>query len=65
MKTNNSSFEKDMQRLETITAELGKQEIALDRSLELYQEAVPLIEKCKNYIQNAKLSVEKLGAFNG
>lgn len=58
------SFEKDMKRLEVITAEMSKQEVELERSLELYKEAVPLIDKCKKYIENAKLTVEKLGTAN-
>ncbi|NLJ16916.1 MAG: exodeoxyribonuclease VII small subunit [Clostridiales bacterium] len=59
------SFESDMKRLEEISVEMAKEDIVLEHSLELYKEAVPLIKKCKDYIENAKITVEKLGEENG
>ena len=37
-------------------------ELPLEESMKLYSEAVDLVKFCKEYITNAKLTVEKLEA---
>lgn len=56
------SFEEAMMRIDEISAEMAKPDLALDTSLSLYKEAIGLIAKCREYIEGARLTVEKLGA---
>lgn len=54
-------FEKSMARLQEIS-ELMSGELSLEQSMKLYTEAVELTKQCKDYINNAKLTVERLEA---
>ncbi len=54
-------FEKSMARLQEIS-ELMSGELPLEQSMKLYTEAVELTKQCKDYINNAKLTVERLEA---
>lgn len=54
-------FEKSMARLQEIS-ELMSGELPLEESMKLYTEAVELTKQCKEYIENAKLTVERLEA---
>lgn len=54
-------FEKSMARLQEIS-ELMSGELPLEQSMKLYTEAVELTKQCKDYINNAKLTVEQLEA---
>lgn len=51
-------FEKGMKRLEEISSLMNK-DIPLEESIKLYSEAAELVKKCRAYIENAKLIVEK------
>lgn len=53
-------FEEAMDRLNVISNEMEKTGISLDDSLSLYKEAVELVDFCKKYIAEAKLSFEVL-----
>ena len=53
-------FEKEMKRLAEIADKMKAADIPLDESVKLYTEAVELTKKLKEYINNAKLTVEKL-----
>lgn len=53
-------FETEMKKLAEIAAEMESGELPLEKSMELYTEAVELTKKLKEYIENAKLKVEAL-----
>lgn len=58
-------FEASMNRLEEISRQMNKNDLPLDDSIKLYTEAVELGRKCRSYIDNAKLVVEKLEKNDG
>ncbi len=51
-------FEKAMSRLTEISEQMNG-DVPLETSIKLYSEAAELVKKCREYIQNAKLEVEK------
>lgn len=53
-------YEKEMKRLAEISEKMKADDIPLDESMKLYTEAVELTKKLKEYIDGAKLTVEKL-----
>lgn len=53
-------FEKEMKRLAEISEKMKADDIPLDESMKLYTEAVELTKKLKEYIDGAKLTIEKL-----
>ena len=53
-------FEKEMKRLADISEKMKVADLPLDESMKLYTEAVELTKKLKEYIDGAKLTVEKL-----
>ncbi len=53
-------FEKEMKRLAEISEKMKASDLPLDESMKLYTEAVELTKKLKEYINGAKLTVEKL-----
>lgn len=53
-------FEKEMKRLAEIAEKMKAPDLPLDESVKLYTEAVELTKKLKEYIDGAKLTVEKL-----
>ncbi len=53
-------FEKEMKKLEDIAQKMKAADLPLDESMKLYTEAVELTKKLKEYIDGAKLTVEKL-----
>lgn len=55
-------FEKEMKKLEDISQKMSGGELSLEESMKLYTEAVELTKKCREYIDAAKLTVEKLEA---
>ncbi len=55
-------FEQAMKRLAEISDRMNGAELPLEESMKLYSEAVDLVKFCKEYITNAKLTVEKLEA---
>lgn len=54
-------LERSMARLQEIS-ELMSGELPLSESMKLYTEAVELTKQCKEYIENAKLTIEQLEA---
>ena len=52
-------FEKEMRRLAEIANKM-KGDLPLEESMKLYTEAVELSKKLKDYIDNAKLTIEQL-----
>ncbi|MBP0983899.1 MAG: exodeoxyribonuclease VII small subunit [Oscillospiraceae bacterium] len=55
-------FEKAMSRLAEISEQMSGGDISLEESMKLYAEAAQLTKQCREYIQNARLQVEKLEA---
>lgn len=55
-------FEQAIKRLAEISDRMNGAELPLEESMKLYSEAVDLVKFCKEYITNAKLTVEKLEA---
>ena len=55
-------FEKEMSRLAEISEQMSGGDISLEESMKLYAEAAQLTKQCREYIQNARLQVEKLEA---
>lgn len=55
-------FEKAMSRLSEISEQMSGGDISLEESMKLYAEAAQLTKQCREYIQNARLQVEKLEA---
>lgn len=55
------TFEEALKRLNEISGEMENSEITLKNAVELYAEAAKLIEICRSGIDEAKLSLEKIG----
>ncbi len=55
------NLEKELARLQEIS-ELMSGELPLEQSMKLYAEAVEITKRCREYINNAKLSIERLEA---
>ena len=53
------NFEQAMLRLSEISELMAKNEVSLDESLKLYNEAAKLTVKCEEYLDSAKLVVEQ------
>lgn len=54
------SFEKALARLETIVKELENESIALDKSIELYEEGIELSRLCTETLEEAELRIKKV-----
>ncbi|MBQ9947752.1 MAG: exodeoxyribonuclease VII small subunit [Oscillospiraceae bacterium] len=54
-------LERSMSRLAEISEKMSG-ELPLEESMKLYTEAVGLVKQCREYIENAKLTVEQLEA---
>lgn len=58
--TKEKTFEEKIKALEEIVTELDKDDVTLEKSLELYQEGVKLAKDCGMILKNAELKVEEL-----
>lgn len=54
------SFEKDLERLEAIVAELEGGELSLDQSLKRFEEGVRLAKRCEKALTKAEKKIEIL-----
>ncbi len=54
------TIEDALKRLETIIAELGKEDISLDESLKLYKEGVKISEICKKNLEDVEKEIQVL-----
>ncbi|MFC1480453.1 exodeoxyribonuclease VII small subunit [Candidatus Omnitrophota bacterium] len=54
------SFEKSLEKLETIVSELEAGELALDTSLKKYEEGIKLARACQKKLDKAKEKIEVL-----
>ena len=59
-KKNSSSFERDILRLEEISALLEKDDIGLDEAVLLFEEGVALSKNCLTTLNKAELKITEL-----
>ena len=52
------TFEKGMERLDAIASLLSSGEVSLEQSLDLFSEAVELLDYCSGRLSQARLQVE-------
>jgi len=60
-----TSFEQQIQRLETIVKTLDRGDEPIAVLLELYEEGMGLGGKCRGYLENAEQSVTLINQANG
>ena len=60
MNEKNASFEANMQRLEQIVRAMERGAVALDESLNLFQEGTELVRSCGKMLDEAELQVKKI-----
>lgn len=58
--TEKFDFEASMKRLDEISRMMNGSDITLENSMKLYSEAITLGKQCREYIDNAKITVENL-----
>ena len=58
-------FEKSLQQLEKIVANMESGEIGLEQSLEQFEKGIKLAKNCQDTLTNAELRVEQLIEKNG
>lgn len=61
-KTNESTFKRDLQRLEEISTLLDSSELDLEEAISLYEEGIQLSRKCLETLTTAELKVNELKA---
>jgi len=58
-------FEKSLQQLEKIVANMESGELGLEQSLEQFEKGIKLAKTCQDTLANAELRVEQLIEQNG
>lgn len=56
------SLEQQLKRLEEISSLLDRGELHLDEQLKIYEEGMLLAKACREYLDKAQVTVEKLSA---
>ena len=59
-KTEEMTFEENLKALEELVKELETGGLDLDKSLEIYQKAIVLRDKCKKTLEESERKVQKL-----
>lgn len=54
------SFEQALSRLQETVEELEKEDVSLERSVELYEEGMKLSKTCTELLENARLRIDKV-----
>jgi|TARA_E500000075_G_C6955779_1_gene302237 exodeoxyribonuclease VII small subunit len=54
------SFEQALKELEHIVQELEKEDVSLERSIELYQKGVELSKECSDLLEKAELKIQEV-----
>ena len=54
------SFEQALKELEHIVQELEKDDVSLERSIELYQKGVELSKECSDLLEKAELKIQEV-----
>lgn len=57
-------FEKKLGRLEEIVQKMEKGDLALDNSLQLFEEGIKLSRECHQHLNEAEAKVKKLVGFD-
>ena len=60
MNQKNKTFEENMQRLEQIVRAMERGDVALEASLEMFQEGAALVRSCEKLLDDAELQVKKI-----
>ena len=60
MNKETKTFEENLSRLEEIVRTMEKGDVALDKSLELFQEGTALLQLCGKMLDEAELQVAKI-----
>ena len=60
MNEQNKTFEGNMQRLEQIVRAMERGDVALEESLNLFQEGTELVRNCQKLLDEAQLQVKKI-----
>ena len=55
------SFDESLQRLEHIVEQMERGDIPLEQSLKLYAEGIELSKTCAEKLQQAELTIKRLG----
>ena len=68
--TKKQNFEKQMERLQAIVAELEKDALSLEKNVALYKEGLSLVKTCRDQLEKARHVVliqegEHLREFSG
>ncbi len=56
----NFTFEASMARLEQIVRAMERGDVALEESLQLFQEGTQLVKNCQNLLDKAQLQVKQI-----
>lgn len=54
------SFEQALKELEHIVQELEKEDVSLERSIELYQKGVERSKECSDLLEKAELKIQEV-----
>jgi|AntRauTorcE11898_2_1112593.scaffolds.fasta_scaffold59824_2 exodeoxyribonuclease VII small subunit len=54
------SFEQALSRLQDTVEELEKEDVSLERSVELYEKGMNLSKTCTELLENARLRIDKV-----
>jgi exodeoxyribonuclease VII small subunit len=65
MKKKGLNFEKALKRLEKISKEIAKKDTSLERSLELFEESIELLNYCNENLEKVSLKEAEQVAPNG
>ena len=60
MNQENKTFEQNIQRLEQIVRAMERGDVALEESLQLFQEGTALVRSCGKLLDDAQLQVQKV-----
>ena len=60
MNQENQTFEASMARLEQIVRAMERGDVALEESLNLFQEGTELVRNCQKLLDDAQLQVKKI-----
>ena len=60
MNQQNKTFEENMHRLEQIVRTMERGDVALEKSLELFQEGTRLVEHCGKLLDDAQMQIKKI-----
>lgn len=56
-----SSFDESLRRLEKIVEQMEQGDVPLEESLKLYEEGIALSRACAQKLQQAELTIKRLG----